>query len=162
MRQVPSRTEQILDEEATAIQIAESAGQRQWIPAFQPAPERWLDLALIVEETRSTVIWQDLIAEFQTLLERQGAFRNIRTWSLRSDEHGAIALFPRSSKTVQRPRHPKELLDPSGRQLILLLSDCVSSSWRQGTLYPLLKQWADVSPVAIAQLLPEKLCSPVD
>jgi hypothetical protein len=40
MRKVPSRTEHILDEEATATHIAESAGQKQWMPVFEPAPER--------------------------------------------------------------------------------------------------------------------------
>ncbi len=159
MRKVPSRTEQILDEEATAIQIAESAGQRQWVPIFQPAPERWLDLALVVEETHSTVIWQELITEFQILLERQGAFRRIHTWSLKADTSGTLALFPRPSKLLEpsRPRSPRELLDPSGRQLVLLLSDCVSSLWRQGKLHPLLKQWSSVEPTAIVQFLPERL-----
>jgi formylglycine-generating enzyme required for sulfatase activity len=159
MRKVPSRTEQILDEEATAIQIAESAGKRQWVPIFQPAPERWLDLALVIEESHSTVIWQELITEFQTLLERQGAFRRIRIWSLQTDESRRTALFLRSSKLSEPPcpRSPRELLDPSGRQLILLLSDCVSQLWRQGNLYPLLKQWSSVEPTAIAQFLPERL-----
>ena len=159
MRKVPSRTEQTLDEEATAIQIAESAGQRQWIPVFQPTPERWLDLALVVEESRSTVIWQELIAEFQTLLEQQGAFRHLSVWSLRTDQSGKIALFPRAGKSPEspRPRSPKELLDPSGRQLVLLLSDCVSPLWQQGKLYPILKQWSSVEPTAIVQFLPERL-----
>ena len=161
MRKVPSRTEQILDEEATAIQIAESAGRRQWVPVFQAAPERWLDLALVVEESRSTVIWQELITEFQALLERQGAFRHIHTWSLRADTSGAIALFPRPSNGAEpsRPRNPRELLDPSGRQLVLLLSDCVSLLWRQGKLHPLLKQWSSVEPTVIVQFLPERLWS---
>jgi formylglycine-generating enzyme required for sulfatase activity len=159
MRKVPSRTEQVLDEEATAIQIAESAGQRQWMPVFTPAAERWLDLALVVEESRSTVLWRELIAEFQVLLERQGAFRHLQTWSLRGEGNGAIVLLPRSIQRLeqQRPRSPRELLDPSGRQLILFLSDCTSLLWRQGTLYPILKQWADANPVAIIQLLPERM-----
>jgi formylglycine-generating enzyme required for sulfatase activity len=172
MRKVPSRTVQVLDEEATAIQIAESAGQRQWVPVFQPDAERWLDLALVVEESRSTVIWQELIAEFQTLLERQGAFRTIRTWSLQTrpappapnvGRRGAgsdtLQLFPRQASSLgePRPRSAKELLDPAGRQLILVISDCVSPLWRRGTIHPVLKQWANAGPVAIVQLLPERL-----
>ena len=192
MRKVPSRTAQVLDEEATAIQIAESAGQRQWIPVFQPALERWLDVALVVEESRSTGIWRELIAEFQTLLERQGAFRTIRTWSLQTSPHPvrlsetqlrdrrtshdeapapspndersgveqtSFKLFPRQSGSLgePRPRSARELLDPSGRQLILVISDCVSPLWRQGEIHPLLKQWSEAGPVAIVQLLPERV-----
>lgn len=174
MRKVPSRQVQILDEEATAIQIAESAGQRQWLPVFQPAPERWLDLALVVEETRSTIIWQELIAEFQTLVERQGAFRTIRTWTLQTDPHASATasnigtgraeqtsfqLFPETTGTIglPRPRSYRELLDPGGRQLILVISDCISPAWRQGGIHAVLKQWSEAGPLAIVQLLPERL-----
>jgi formylglycine-generating enzyme required for sulfatase activity len=160
MRKVPSRTAQILDEEATAIAIAESP-QQPWQPVLEAASERWLDLALVVEDTRSTVIWQELIVEIQQLLERQGAFRTVRTWSLRSSTAGQLALFPRRQtvQTSARSRSPKELLDPTGRQLILLVSDCVSPLWRQGLIHPLLKVWADTSPTAIVQLFPERLWS---
>jgi formylglycine-generating enzyme required for sulfatase activity len=160
MRKVPSRTAQILDEEATAIAIAESP-QQPWQPVLEAASERWLDLALVVEDTRSTVIWQELIVEIQQLLERQGAFRTMRTWSLRSTTAGQLALFPRRQtvQTSARSRSPKELLDPTGRQLILLVSDCVSPLWRQGLIHPLLKVWADTSPTAIVQLFPERLWS---
>ncbi len=140
MRKVPSRIEQVLDEEATAIAIAESHSQH-WQPVLRAAPERWLDLALVVEDTRSTVIWQELIVEVQQLLERQGAFRTVRTWSLRSHSSGDLELFPRRQATQpsHRSRSPKELLNPTGRQLILLLSDCVSPLWRQGKIHELLK-----------------------
>jgi formylglycine-generating enzyme required for sulfatase activity len=175
MRKVPSRTVQVLDEEATAIQIAESAGQRQWLPVFQPDSERWLDLTLVVEQSRSTMIWQELIAEFQTLLERQGAFRSIRTWNLQfipvpstpgsspgptsTAVKSTMKLCPKQTDSLgeSRPRSAKELLDPAGRQLILLISDCVSPLWRQAAIHPVLKQWADAGPIAIVQLLPEHL-----
>jgi hypothetical protein len=160
MRKVSSRTEQVLDEEATAIAIAESQSQ-YWQPVLRAAPERWLHLALVVEDTRSTVIWQELIVEVQQLLERQGAFRTVRTWSLRTHFSGNMELFPRRQATQpsQQSRSPKELLNPTGRQLILLLSDCVSPLWRQGKIHELLKVWASASPTAIMQLLPERLWS---
>jgi formylglycine-generating enzyme required for sulfatase activity len=165
MRKVPSRCLQVLDEEATALQIAESRGQRQWIPVFQPAQERWLNLALVVEQTRSTVIWQELIAEFQTLLERQGAFRTIRAWSLRSSNSlpapGSLELLPQqggaSPMQSGHARSARELLDPTGQQLVLVISDCVSLAWQTGKIHLLLQQWAEAGPTAIVQLLPERL-----
>lgn len=71
-RKVPSSREMILDEEATAIAMVES-GDRQWSPVLKATPERWLDLTLVVENTKSTIIWQELIAEIPTV----GAFRGI-------------------------------------------------------------------------------------
>lgn len=154
MRKVASRTETILDEEATARQIAE---KNIWTPVLEPAPERWLELALVIEETTSLPIWQETIAEFQKLLERQGAFRDVRTWRLSSEADGTLNLLPgQGSATLkQRPRSPKELLDPAGRRLILLVSDCASRVWRLGKVQSLLRLWASQGSVAVLQLLPE-------
>lgn len=156
MRKVPSQRETILDEDATATQIAE---RKIWTPVLQPAPERWLDLALVIEDSRSTAIWQSTLDEFQRLAEHQGAFRDVRPWRLKRANDGTLSLFPKRSGSTQgqRPRSPNELLDPTGRKLVLLLSDCTSALWRQGQIYPLLKQWSQDGPLAIVQLLPERL-----
>ncbi|HAG82297.1 MAG TPA: formylglycine-generating enzyme family protein [Cyanobacteria bacterium UBA12227] len=156
MRKVASRTETILDEEATARQIAE---KNIWTPVLEPAPERWLELALVIEETSSFPIWQETITEFKKLLERHGAFRDVRTWRLNVDPNGSLyLLLGQGSATLnQRPRSPKELLDPAGRRLIILVSDCTSQMWRLGTIQNLLYLWASQNPVAVLQLLPERL-----
>jgi hypothetical protein len=116
-------------------------------------------LALVVEESRSIAIWQETISELQRLTELQGAFRYVCTWSLKTDENAEIKLYPRQnvSANKQRPRSHKELLDPAGRRLVLLISDCTSVIWRQGKIHDLLKLWSHSSPLAIVQLLPERL-----
>ncbi len=156
MRKVSSQTKKILDEEETVRQFAE---KRILIPVLKPATERWLDLALVVEESRSIVIWQEIIAEFQKLTELQGAFRSVSTWSLRTDEKGEIKLFPKQNQTAnqQQSRSPKELLDTAGRRLVLLVSDCTSGIWHQGKIHDLLKLWSNSSPLVILQLFPERL-----
>ena len=55
------------------------------------------------------------------------------------------------------PRQPKEILDPSGRRLIVLITDCVAPYWQSKALMKTLKLWSQHSPVAIAQVLPEWL-----
>ena len=162
MRKVSSRTKKILDEEETVTQFAEN---RILIPVFKPEPERWLDLALVVEKSASIVIWQEIIAEFQKLIEHSGAFRSVSTWSL-ENETGKIKLFPQQNKSAnkQRSRSHKELLDPAGRRLILLVSDCTSDIWyrdqnhnQNHDIYNILKLWSNSGVLAIAQLFPEKL-----
>jgi formylglycine-generating enzyme required for sulfatase activity len=160
MRKVPSRTEWVIDEEATAIAMVENP-HRRWLPVMRAAPERWLDLVLVVENSRSTIIWKELIGEVQQLFERQGAFRTMRRWILQVHESAEFQLLPQnySRRDLLKPRSPKELLDPTGRQLILLLSDCVSPIWKEGKgrIYPWLKEWSGVSRMAILQLLPQRL-----
>ncbi|MDB9338683.1 MULTISPECIES: SAV_2336 N-terminal domain-related protein [Cyanophyceae] len=156
MRKVKSRTKLVLDEERTARQIAE---YQVYAPVLQPARERWLELVLVVEETSTTVVWEETIAEFQKLMERHGAFRNVYTWSLQTKIDGKPQIFPKKQRVTgrERSRSPKELLDATGRRLILLISDCISPVWWQGEIHRLLEIWGKHIPVAVLQLLPEQL-----
>ncbi|OBQ40142.1 MAG: hypothetical protein AN485_05030 [Anabaena sp. MDT14b] len=155
MRKVPSRIKFVLDEENTAQQIAEND---VWIPVLKPARERWLDLVIVVEENRATVVWEETINEFRKLMERHGAFRNVYTWNLRTND-GKPQFFHQQRKATkkQRSRSPKELLEPNGRRLILLISDCISSLWWEGEIHNLLELWSKQVSVTILQLLPEQL-----
>ncbi|MEM7772515.1 MAG: formylglycine-generating enzyme family protein, partial [Cyanobacteria bacterium P01_A01_bin.37] len=156
MQKVPSQTEFVLDEDATANQIAE---RKLRVPVLRPSPERWLKAVLVVEQSESTAVWKETIHEFQRLLEHQGAFRDVRTWGLYVDKDGAVQLCskPHISPDKQRQRTAKELLDPSGRTLLLIISDCTSKAWQQGTMYDLLKLWMQDNLVTLVQLLPERL-----
>ncbi len=162
-RRVPSPGKVEFDEAATVEQIAD---QGIWSPVLQPAPERWLDVALVVEDMRSLPLWQATIAEFQTLLERQGAFRRVTTWRLQTEEGLDPKLFPnwRNSPNQQRPNRQRpqrqsQLWDAAGRRLILLLSDCTSEAWYNGSMVSWLKTCGQEAPTAIVQLLPERLWS---
>ena len=155
MRKVPSRIKFVLDEENTAQQIAEND---VWIPVLKPARERWLDLVIVVEENRATVVWEETINEFRKLMERHGAFRNVYTWNLRTnDDKPQFFHQQRKATKKQRSRSPKELLEPNGRRLILLISDCISSLWWEGEIHNLLELWSKQVLVTILQLLPEQL-----
>jgi formylglycine-generating enzyme required for sulfatase activity len=158
MRKIPSPTQCFLDEEATVIQIAE---QGVWSPVLVRAPERWFDLAIVVEDSPSLKLWQDTVAELQTLVEQQGAFRQIRTWGLQGKKGEAIQLSlnwqPTSTPLPPRPASP--LLDPTGRRIIWLISDCTSDLWDYPVIYEWLEKWGKHSPLAIVQLLPERLWS---
>jgi formylglycine-generating enzyme required for sulfatase activity len=162
-RRVPSRRQVVLDEEETANRIAESraAGKTGWIPVTVPAMERWLDVAIVVEESRSTFIWQELVDELRRLLECQGAFRDVRTWHLNPIEHPKVSkeewqLFVWGSDR-QQFHAPGYLIEPTARRLILVVSDCVSDVWRSGKMQNLLQKWSKQQPVALVTLLPERL-----
>jgi formylglycine-generating enzyme required for sulfatase activity len=151
MRKVPSLTETVLDEEATVISIAE---EDFWLPVVQPVPTRWLEVALVIEETARYPLWRQILIEFQQLLERHGAFRNVTLWHLKMSDKGEIQLYLKN-----RQASFKELNDPSGQRLIWLVSDCVSPIWHDGSLLKVLRDWAKMQPVSLLQLLPERLWS---
>ncbi len=155
MRRVASHQKrQILDEVATAQLIAE---KNIWIPILKPTLEPWLDLDLVVDESISMQIWRATLKEVEKLLKNYGIFRNVRVWGLMTNDPENIQIRRGIGITAksQSLRSPKELIDPSGRRLVLLATDCVSSVWRNGTLPPILKIWAKHGSMAIVQMLPK-------
>jgi hypothetical protein len=151
MQKILSRTQRVLDDEATAIQAVE---QDIWSPVLTPAPERWFDLAIVIEDSPSLEIWTDTITELIELVEQQGAFRQIRTWRLTPE----LSLSPNwQATTDRRSRHPNALKVPHGRQIIWVLSDCTSDLWQQTQIHEILKDWGKYSPLVLVQLLPERL-----
>jgi predicted Rossmann-fold nucleotide-binding protein len=152
MKRVPSRTMIILDEEATAERSAE---QGFFEPVMRPATTGWLDLALVVERAGSTRFWARSVEELRATLERHRAFRDVRAWNLVAEESGALAL--RTWSRQGRRADPMELIEPNGRQMILLVTDCVSLSWSNGKMAAVLRQWSAHGPLSMFQLLPPKL-----
>ena len=147
-----------LDEAATVEQIIE---QQVWLPVLKPSLEPALELALVVDESVSMQIWQRTIADLQRFLTHYGVFRDVRIWGLLTDERGRVRVRPGIGKAGRRQslRQASELIDPSGRRLILVVTDCVGNLWRDGMIQPVLKLWAASGPMAIVQMLPEWLWS---
>lgn len=156
-RRVPSRRAHVVDEAASAEQIAETG---IWAPVLRPEQTRWLDLALVVDAGASMAVWQRTVAELRDLLQYHGAFRNVRVWRMAPDAgEGPLLLRPglEEGPGVLEASSPQLLVDPSGRQLVLVVSDCVSRRWHTGEVGAMLAEWGRAGPVAVVQLLPEAL-----
>jgi hypothetical protein len=156
-RRVPSATTVALDEEATAERAAE---QGIWTPVLRPALTRWLDLALVVDQSPSMAVWTRTVDELRRLLERHGAFRDVRIWLLETDttsQRPALYAGTESVASSARLSTPRELIDPGGKRLILLVSDCVAPAWSSGAVPALLSLWGRTSPVAVVHVLPQRL-----
>jgi uncharacterized protein YegL len=154
MRRVVAGRELVLDEVATIQQIAEKG---IWLPILKPTLEHWLDLDLVVDESISMQIWRHTIKELERLLKNYGIFRDVRVWGLINDDNQPVKIRRGIGAAAkdQSPRSPKELIDPGGRRLVLVVSDCVSSLWRSGKMTPVLELWAKQGLVAIVQMLPK-------
>jgi WD40 repeat protein len=149
-RRVPTRTAVTLDEEASAARIAgQPRGTRPWVPVLAAGQERWLSLLLVVDTGPSMRLWQPLARELHETLIRVGAFRDLRVCYLSGP---GVAAFPGAPS-----RDAATSLDPSGRLVVLVLSDCSGPHWWDGRAGRSLAVWARHGPTAILQPLAERL-----
>jgi formylglycine-generating enzyme required for sulfatase activity len=150
------RNSVVLDEVATVNKIVD---ENIWMPVFKEVPEPWLDLAFVVEESVSMLIWRQTILELRHFLKNYGLFRDVRTWGLLTDNQGLIRVRSGFGAEVNSRdlNTPSTILDPEGRRLIILVSDCVSPIWYTGQILPTLHRWSNHGPMALLQMLPEWL-----
>lgn len=158
MRRVASKNTLVFNEYATVQRIAESR-KRLWFPVFDPAPARWFDIELVIDAGVSMLFWKENIAELQKLLEQLGAFRNIRIWKLITDNKDYVNIYAGSNSAQEQAqaRNPKELINPGGHRLLLIVSDCVSLAWHSGKVQELLELWGQKNLVTLLQMLPRRL-----
>jgi SOS regulatory protein LexA len=154
---VPSR--ELLDEQRTAEISAETRG---WGLALRPQTERRFDIALVIDDSQSMGVWRETVSEFQNLLERHGAFRDVRAWRFDSDQwRRALTRYGGRARGPDDPagtaRGPRELVDPAGRRIILVVTDGVGEAWRDETMTSLLRSWSKTGPLAIVDMLPRRL-----
>ncbi len=143
-----------IDEEATAERIAcenvvEPVPLRAW--------RRQLDVALLVDDGVSMLPWRGLVADVERVLRQSGAFRDVRTWSFRAERETTLrpGLAPRNRAAIRAPH--RAVSNPTGRRLVLVLSDCTARGWREGHFVRTLTDWARWTPVALVQALPRTM-----
>lgn len=145
----------VLDEEATAVRAAETG---LWWPVTRSRKARWLDLTLVLDNGPSMALWRPRVSAFVRMLEQVGAFRTIQVRLLETAKDNDQAAPVLRGGTPGAPaRDPDEILDPSGRRVVLLVTDGVGDAWQKTVLYPMLARWGRVMPVSIVHLLPQWL-----
>jgi hypothetical protein len=136
-----------LDEEGTAVTAAECG---LWLPVHRSARGHPFEVVLVVDRGSSMRIWERTASAFRVLLERQGAFTDVKTVSVDTDEKTV-----RSMQTAPGiDRLPAQLADPTGRRIILILTDGVGPAWRTGSMFELMAMWARTCNVALVHVLP--------
>ncbi|UED86769.1 Z1 domain-containing protein [Streptomyces profundus] len=141
---------QALDIEATAQDYARSG---ELIPVFTTAPERWFDLVVVVDRSPSMLVWRETIDAFTAVLDQLGAFRTLQIRDLTLDADGEATLRDGQG----RAGNPGQLRSPTGRRLVLVVSDCAPRAWRAPEIWRQLRAWSRTTPVALLNPLPVKL-----
>lgn len=153
-RPTPSPWRQVLDEDATAERVAQD---RLWLPEWRPAPWHRFEVLLVIDTSVSMEVWEQTVHEFRAVLERQGAFRSIRVCLVDCDhvDQGKLALRMEGPGEVQRGW--RDLVDTTGRRIVLMITDTVGAAWRAGTIQRVLAHWAGAMPCAVVNVLPQDL-----
>ncbi|GAA2236205.1 hypothetical protein GCM10010430_16340 [Kitasatospora cystarginea] len=151
----PSRRRTEIDEAATVAATADG-GLLELV--LRPAREHWLRCDLVVDDGISMLLWQRTVTDLRLLLERSGAFRDVRVHGLRTRKPGGIRLV--SSPYGAEPAgalDPGMLADPTGETLVLLFSDGAGAAWRDGRMHTVLRRWGSSGPTAVLHALPRRM-----
>ncbi|MFD8985962.1 SAV_2336 N-terminal domain-related protein, partial [Streptomyces sp. NPDC059564] len=150
----PART--VLDETATAEASARALGLV--MPVLRPESRREATVRLVMDASPSMAVWQEMFEELRSVCERLGAFRDVQAHYLHrlADGTAAVGRGPSPGAAL---RSGDQLRDPTGRALTIVVSDCAGPVWREGEAQRLLHRWAQCSPCAIVQPLPQRLWS---
>jgi tetratricopeptide (TPR) repeat protein len=149
-RRTPSPWRKVLNEEATAERAAQD---KLWVPEFQPESWHEFELVVVVDTAGAAEVWQQVVRELCDLMRRQGAFRNVRTLLLDGASTDGVPLRTEGGAVVGW----RDQRDPTGRTLFLVLTDGIADGWRSGTVTRLLASWARNTPVALVNMLPQRL-----
>lgn len=154
MRPAPSPWRKVLDEEATAVRAAQEG---LWLPEWRPAPWRQYDVVLVADTAPSMEIWRQTVQDFLTLLQRQGAFRDVRFLRLDCSKASLADLVLRPEGQQDRGHHWSDLVDPTGRRVVLVMTDAIGRAWHEGAASELLFRWGRVMPTAVVHVLEQRL-----
>jgi tetratricopeptide (TPR) repeat protein len=154
-RQVVGHGDGELDADATAHQAALTD---VLLPVFAPPETRWLDVAVVVDTSRSMAVSEQTIRELVATLGELGAFRDVRVWRCDTDDTFHADLRLGAERVGAGTMHdPAELIDPRGRRVVLVVSDLLGRAWRDGRMGSALETWAKAGPAAVVQPLPQRL-----
>lgn len=109
-RPVPSSRERELDENATADLVADTGVLDL---ALRPRRERWLDVALVVDDGLSMQVWRELSRELGALLQSAGIFRRVRSYGLDTRHPDGPYLSHRPFAAPGTPLPPARCAPPT-------------------------------------------------
>ena len=153
-RYIQSKNELVFDEAATVEKIAE---EKLWLPALKGIPKQQFSLYLIIDYSPSMVIWQPFISELKQLFEHMGLFHYVKSWWMINDQNANDVQFLSSLGEGSIPRHSIEINCSELKNIIFILTDCISLAWKNGSIAKTIYEWGKNNHVTIMQMLPNRI-----
>ena len=109
-----------------------------------------LDLTIIVDRCLSMVIWDEDISKLL------GCFQNSK---IKGKNNGIFRSIEIVQTGVDKDKNLifNPSIDHHKRRLIIVISDCIGLTWRDGRMFSVLNAMCNKHIIAIAQVLPERL-----
>nr|WP_273700066.1 SAV_2336 N-terminal domain-related protein [Actinomadura graeca] len=148
-RRWPNGRHRRLDIDATV-----RAYTRTWqlIPWFQPTPEPWFEVVLVVDDSPSMRIWDQEVAKLKTTFQRLGAFHDVRAWRMTVHADG-VTLHDRAGRPVAASQPPAG----GRRRLIIFVTDGAAPGWSRPGVWRTVRAWAASTPTSLISPLPARL-----
>ncbi|QNP75730.1 hypothetical protein IAG44_12920 [Streptomyces roseirectus] len=149
----PLRTR--LDEPGTAELSAQAGGLI--LPVYRAVTRRDARLQLVLDASSSMRVWHRMFDELEQVFGQLGAFADIQVSFLHQGPDGE-PVVSRSPEERAAPLHSADRLsDPTGRRIVVLVSDCAGPLWHSGQAHRLLHHLSKQGPVAVLQPLPQRM-----
>ncbi|WP_260867405.1 FxSxx-COOH system tetratricopeptide repeat protein [Streptomyces sp. SAJ15] len=152
-RRVRSARELRVDEEGTAERLAQAP---HLPPLLRPGLEPFWSAVLLVD-TAALGLWRGTARRLAGALRRYGGLRDVELRSLDASGSTPAGLVLRGPGRAGRAQPWQSLVDPSGRRIVLVLSDGLAPGWRTGAVQSVLAAWSRHQPVAVLHTLPQRL-----
>lgn len=124
-----------------------------WLPVLEPARAPALELVFVIDCDPRLRPWRELMQALIAVVRSSGRLRNVTTWTI--DGHALTAQLRRGGGG--QPRSARHVVDPTGRTVVLVVSDFAGPLWREGDGLASFQTWARAMPTTLVSLLPERL-----
>jgi hypothetical protein len=119
----------------------------------RPRSERGLDVALVADTSPAMTACRSAVSDLERLLWQAGAFRSVTRWTLWP---GNETLLRDREGRRGTERSADTLIDPSGRRLVLVMTDATTDHWYEPVTWQTLRRWSEVMPTAVVHVLPAR------
>ncbi|MCB9796979.1 MAG: hypothetical protein H6741_30210 [Alphaproteobacteria bacterium] len=119
---------------------------------FEQRKDKRTLVSVVLDLNRTMGPWRPQVGPFLRLLRWQRSFRAVRLLGLRTGKE--VQLCDASG---QRALRDEAALDPTGRGLTVVLTDCIGEGWWTGAVAEQLEAWSRRQPLMVFQVLPEPL-----
>jgi len=147
---VVDKHKSMVDEEKTVDWIAQTE-IFQIVSSYKE--KKVFSLTMLIDKHHSMEIYDDVIDTFTDALSHYGVFFKINFFYLDSSSEETIIY---RDKTMQQKIAPKRVAS-NEKNLILILSHCITPSWYSNHMYSLIQEWSKKNFCSIVQMLPRNM-----
>ena len=141
--------QKIIDEEKTADYIAYT---KQKNIIFKPEEENYFSISIIIDQSGSMFLWEEVIKQFIKELKQVGIFKDTYIYYLDTEKKKAVLYYDVNNLSKTSIKQEIHLKDK--RNLKFILSDCTSLAWKSNDVYTSIIAPMSDTLLTIVQMLP--------